>query len=177
MWVYARTRSECPRVSRSCTLSAPTSSSSFSAASAGVSPIRPARASATILRNCSVVPMRIAILNREGAWSGNASVRPSKTASGSSRRVTRSNAIITAVEAIAISSHRRTAIGQVDTVGSNPDSVHANATDAAKGTTSAKALMARAAHGLPIHSPSPFSADTPALLPDRAKSSADYRRR
>ena len=37
-------------------LSAATSSSSFSAASAGVSPTRPARASATTFRSCSVVP-------------------------------------------------------------------------------------------------------------------------
>ena len=95
--------------------------------------------------------MRIAILNRDGAWSGNASVRLNSTASGSSRRVTRSKATITAVDAMAMSSQRRTAIGQVDTAGSSPESVHANATDAANGTTSTNTLMARAIHGLPIH--------------------------
>ena len=65
--------------------------------------------------------------------------------------MTRSKATITAVDASAMSSQRRIAIGHVDTVGSNPDSVHANATDAANGTTSTNTLMPRAIHGLPIH--------------------------
>ena len=68
--------------------------------------------------------------------------------------MSRSKATITAVDAIAISTQRRSATGHDDTVGTIADSVHANATDAAKGTTSTNTRMPRAAHGLPIHWPS-----------------------
>jgi hypothetical protein len=58
---------------------------------------------------------------------------------------------MTDVDKSAMRSHRKIAIGTVETVGSNPESRNANAIDAANGTTSTNALTARAAHGLPDH--------------------------
>ena len=50
-----------------------------------------------------------------------------------------------------MSSQRKIAIGHVETAGSNLDSVHANSTDAANGTTSTNTRTPRATHGLPLH--------------------------
>jgi hypothetical protein len=110
-----------------------------------------ARASATTLRSRNVVPVRIAILNLDGAWSGNASVRLKSAASGSRRRASRSNPIMTDVATSAMRNHRRIAIGTVETVGSSAERTHATAIDATNGTSSTNTLTERAAHGLPDH--------------------------